>query len=248
MVLVCAILSLLYICVGHGQAYPMRWCTTSAEEQTKCGAFIKVVNDSNVEVSCVQADSVIQCMEKIENGDADLITLDGGEVYLAGKKYGMVRVVNEQYVTAIITLAVAVAMLNSTVTMKNLKGKKTCHTGAGKTSVPSLTPNKELLGIRPLSNGVVVFSRCQKSRIDTQERNPQWNLCERMCPSECRLPCKYSGYSGALQVVLMDGVGEVAFVKHTTVMENVNASDASNYRYLCNDGSRAGTYFFKNWG
>ena len=62
----------------------MRWCTTSAEEQTKCGAFIKVVNDSNVEVSCVQADSVIQCMEKIENGDADLITLDGGEVYLAG--------------------------------------------------------------------------------------------------------------------------------------------------------------------
>ena len=70
------------------------------------------------------------------------------------------------------------------------------------------------------------------------------NLCEPMCLSECKAAGKYSGYSGAFKC-LMDGVGEVAFVKHTTVMENVNASDASNYRYLCNDGSRAGTYFFK---
>ena len=42
--------------------------------------------------------------------------------------------VNEQYGYGDYYFAVAVAKLNSTVTMKNLKGKKTCHTGAGKTS------------------------------------------------------------------------------------------------------------------
>ena len=62
----------------------MRWCTTSDKEQTKCNAFIAVVNDSNVNSSCVQAASAIQCMEKIQNGDADLVTLDGGEIYRAG--------------------------------------------------------------------------------------------------------------------------------------------------------------------
>ena len=33
---------------------------------------------------CVQAANAIECMKKIQNGDADLITLDGGEIYTAG--------------------------------------------------------------------------------------------------------------------------------------------------------------------
>ena len=68
-----------------------------------------------------------------------------------------------------------------------------------------------------------------------------------MCPSECKTTGKYSGYSGAFKC-LMDGVGEVAFVKHTTVMENVNGSDASKYRYLCTDGTMKGTYYIFKTG
>ncbi|KAJ7387753.1 negative regulation of tumor necrosis factor (ligand) super member 11 production [Desmophyllum pertusum] len=75
----------------------------------------------------------------------------------------------------------------------------------------------------------------KSSKIDSTGKNPS-NLCEPMCPSECKTTGKYSGYSGAFKC-LMDGVGEVAFVKHTTVMENVNGSDASKYRYLCTDGT-----------
>jgi len=64
----------------------MRWCTTSNEEQTKCTDFkaelVKIDNATNPE--CVQAENAVECMQKIVDGTADLITLDGGDVYKAG--------------------------------------------------------------------------------------------------------------------------------------------------------------------
>ena len=57
------------------------------------------------------------------------------DVIFLGTKYGMAPVVAEEYGYGAYYYAVAVAKAeNSTVTMKTLKGKKTCHTGAGKTS------------------------------------------------------------------------------------------------------------------
>ena len=68
----------------------MRWCTKSSEETAKCNAFKtpleKLANESNlsVKLSCVQEKSAVDCMKKIKNGEADLITLDGGEIFIAG--------------------------------------------------------------------------------------------------------------------------------------------------------------------
>ena len=39
---------------------------------------------------------------------------------------------------------------------------------------------------------------------------------------------------------MMDGAGDVAFVKHTTVGDS--GVDASQYEYLCKDGTRSGVY------
>ena len=36
--------------------------------------------------NCVDGNDVGGCMKKIKNGEADLITLDGGEIYIAGKQ------------------------------------------------------------------------------------------------------------------------------------------------------------------
>ena len=71
----------------------MRWCTTSSAEQNKCNAFKdelrKLANDSTP--GCVQANNTIECMEKIQKGEADLITLDGGEIYTAGNTEKIIR-------------------------------------------------------------------------------------------------------------------------------------------------------------
>ena len=73
--------------LGHGHAFQMRWCTTSDEEQSKCHNFTEVLKkiDSTTEPGCVKAENAVECMKKISGGGADLITLDGGDVYKAGK-------------------------------------------------------------------------------------------------------------------------------------------------------------------
>ena len=65
----------------------MRWCTISNEEQSKCNDFKVVLEkiDNTSVPECVQAENAVTCMEKIKNGSADLITLDGGDIYKAGK-------------------------------------------------------------------------------------------------------------------------------------------------------------------
>jgi len=68
----------------------MRWCTTSANEKTKCDAFKPEIEklapgvSLSVTFSCVQGKDAVDCMQKIQKGEADLITLDGGEINLAG--------------------------------------------------------------------------------------------------------------------------------------------------------------------
>ena len=62
------------------------------KETAKCGEFKRHVErfasmtpNLDVAVKCVNASTPEKCIEKIKNGDADLVTLDGGDVYTAGK-------------------------------------------------------------------------------------------------------------------------------------------------------------------
>lgn len=65
----------------------MRWCTISDEEQSKCNDFKEVLQkiDNTSSPGCIQAENAVTCMAKIKKGEADLITLDGGDIYKAGK-------------------------------------------------------------------------------------------------------------------------------------------------------------------
>ena len=51
-------------------------------------ALPKVAQMVGAEITpnCVDGNDVDGCMKKIKNGEADLITLDGGEIYIAGKQ------------------------------------------------------------------------------------------------------------------------------------------------------------------
>ena len=73
--------------LGHGHAFSMRWCTISDQEQMKCTDFKEALEKiyNATSLGCVQADNAVTCMNEIYKGNADLITLDGGDVYKAGK-------------------------------------------------------------------------------------------------------------------------------------------------------------------
>lgn len=59
-------------------------------EGAKCAQFIKhaemtaQTKSLPVAVECVNASTHEKCIEKIKSGDADLVTLDGGDIYAAG--------------------------------------------------------------------------------------------------------------------------------------------------------------------
>lgn len=77
---------------GLGEGFEMRWCTISTEETSKCNHFKRAINivvpkgKLSVDFSCVQGSKAVDCMEKIKSGQADLITLDGGEIFTAGNQ------------------------------------------------------------------------------------------------------------------------------------------------------------------
>ena len=79
----------------------------------------------------------------------------------------------------------------------------------------------------------------KQQAYDAKKNNPD-SLCA-LCKDECQKEGKYSGYSGAFDC-MDDDVGQVAFVKHTTVKENKPGNE-SNYQYLCKDGTRKGMHY-----
>ena len=64
-----------------------RWCVISTMEMEKCENMIMAFSARNLkpELNCIRADSVRECMDKIAEGDADMVTLDAADIYTAGK-------------------------------------------------------------------------------------------------------------------------------------------------------------------
>ena len=79
----------IYFLVFSAEIY-FRWCALPGEK-TKCDDFMKHVNMTAqnmslaVKTSCVDGTDPDDCMEKIKNSEADLVTLSGGDTYSAGK-------------------------------------------------------------------------------------------------------------------------------------------------------------------
>ncbi|XP_015772337.1 PREDICTED: melanotransferrin-like [Acropora digitifera] len=246
--------AIVFLASGHMHTIPMRWCVLSDQEYAKCmdmeNAVDKVAEElsMNVTFSCVNGTNAGDCMTKIKAGSADLVTLDGGDIKTAGMNHSLVPIVGEDYYNlpglegASYKAVAVVKKNNSDITFKKLKGKTSCHTGAGKTAGWNV-PIGTLLRLKLMeqdescnayvSAGKFFYESCVPDVKD--KYSAATNLCAK-CPWQCSTSSgNYSGYSGAFKC-MMDGAGDVAFVKHTTVGDV--GADASQYEYLCKDGTR----------
>uniref|UniRef100_A0A452T790 Melanotransferrin n=1 Tax=Ursus maritimus TaxID=29073 RepID=A0A452T790_URSMA len=240
----------------------VRWCTTSDPEQQKCSDMSKAFQEAGIQPSvlCIQGTSADHCVQLIAR-EADAITLDGGAIYEAGKEHGLKPVVGEVYDQEVGTsyYAVAVVKRNSPVTINTLKGVKSCHTGINRTvgwNVPvgylvesgrlSVMGCDVLKAVSDYFGGSCVpgagetsysESLCRLCRGDTAGEG----VCDKS-PLE-----RYYDYSGAFRC-LAEGAGDVAFVKHSTVLENTDGKTlpswgqallSQDFELLCRDGSRA---------
>ncbi|XP_056276208.1 serotransferrin-like isoform X1 [Pseudoliparis swirei] len=226
--------------VSAAPATNVRWCVTSAKELEKCAALAAAAPV----FSCVRKTSALTCIEAIKADQADAVTLDGGDIYIAGlNNNGLQPIIAEDYgISASDTCyyGVAVVKKGTTFGLRDLQGTKSCHTGLNKSAgwnIPIGTLVSMGLiqweGIEDEAVVKAVGKYFSASCVPGATRGS--NLCQ-LCRGDCSKSHTepYYDYSGAFQC-LKDGAGDVAFVKHLTVPE----SEKANYELLCKDNTRA---------
>ncbi|KAK6478511.1 serotransferrin-2 [Huso huso] len=228
----------------------VRWCNKSPQEQRKCEAL----KTATGHFTCLEKSNTMQCIEAIKAGMADAITLDGGDIYEASlANHDLHPIIAEDYgETSSDTCyyAVAVVKKGSGFSFSELEGKKSCHTGLGKSAgwnIPIGTlvsegilkwegPEKEQIESGPKLkwfSSSKPFSKFFSASCCTRSSQGRVNkgLCE-LCQL-ISFTRNLTHYEGAFKC-LKDGKGDVAFVKHLTVKD----ADPNVYELLCKDGSR----------
>jgi melanoma-associated antigen p97 len=237
-----------------------RWCCLNAAEYMKCIDWrngLHSANRTNVLLECVLATDKFDCFKKIFEDRADLMTADAGEVYTAGKFYNLQPISTEIYTAGPTQpmhseyYAVAVVKRGSGMSINRLRGSNSCHGGVGTSSgwnMPiSTLIEKQLLEIVDCNNHVKAATRFFNKMCAPDALNVQFNptgdnptsaceLCRgRIGSTFCTNQDPYAGPIGAMYC-LIDGGGDVAFVKHTTINElaAINRSiNVNDFELLC---------------
>ncbi|TKS79821.1 Serotransferrin Precursor [Collichthys lucidus] len=231
--------------VSAAPANTVKWCLKSDQEYQKCLAL----RAKAPAFACVRKDNTLDCIIAIKAGEADAITLDGGDIYTAGlNNYDLQPIIAEDYGSASDTCyyAVAVVKKNSGFFIKDLQGKKTCHTGLGKSAGWNI-PIGTLLSMNLLQWSGVEDSPVEEAAANYFQAScapgaaagsKLCQLCKGDCSRSHREP--YYDYDGAFQCLVEDA-GQVAFVKHLTVP----AAEKDKYELLCKDNTRASIDSYK---
>ncbi|XP_042352937.1 transferrin-a [Plectropomus leopardus] len=232
----------------------IKWCAVSKAETDKCDVWsINSIADGTTAIECQNAATVEECLKKIMRKEADAMAVDGGQVYTAGK-CGLVPALVEQYQEDLCSAsgaqassyyAVAVVKKDSGVTWENLQGKRSCHTGVGRTAGWNVP-----MGRIHAQTGDCDFTKFFSSGC-APGSNPDSPFCTQCAgsgkavgdDSKCKASAdeQYYGYAGAFRC-LVENAGDVAFIKHTTVDENTggknaaawaSALNAEDYQLIC---------------
>ncbi|GFY45775.1 transferrin [Trichonephila inaurata madagascariensis] len=242
-------------------------CVTSPEEKKKCEDYSKAAEAQDLfpDIRCIETISKAACMEHVKQDNSQLLVLDGGDVYKAGRYYGLQPIASELYNGSDATYY-AVAVMRSVsdvLTLSQLRGLRSCHTGMGRTAGWVMP-----VGVL-LSEGLLQETNCNHAEAmadfffagscvpgaNDSKTNPgrvrSDDLCRHCigddlgmhkCARDSRE--RYSGYAGAFRC-LAEGRGDVAFVKHKTVPDYTDGHGkeawtrdllSSDFQLLCDVG------------
>src|SRR6218665_2424329 len=249
----------------------LRVCTISKNEFKKCRDWQKAVAgiySLDYDLECHQTDGKHQCMQMIEDQKVDLVGLDPGEVYIAGRYHSLVPILYEQYAPTNQTGFYAVAVVktsepNPILDLKDLRNRKACFGGVGQIAgwvLPIVQLlEKNLIDVvdcnNIIQNAANFFapSCAPNALIDKNNpigTNPQ-SMCSLCAGGKCEGNDLYANSDGAL-LCLTSGGGEVAFVRHTAVEQLVRTGRfrRQDFQLLCPNGLRnsVDSYQQCNWG
>lgn len=244
----------------------LNWCVVSTEEIWKCGEMGTAFRSKNLkpEIQCISAKTKEECMEMIQKKEIDVVALGGADIYIAGKTYGLVPAAGEGFSAednnnAYYAVALVKRNPSNAFTINDLKGKKSCHTGLGRTAgwnIPiGMLVKKGFINPRDCNIPQAVSEFFSASCVPSAEQgNYPSTLCQ-LCigdnngNNKCSASSqeRYYSYNGAFRCLAEDA-GDVAFVKHSTVFENTDGKNteswardlkSSGFQLLCRNGARA---------
>ncbi|OCT78885.1 hypothetical protein XELAEV_18029975mg [Xenopus laevis] len=248
-------LGMLALCLAIQKEKQVRWCVKSNSELKKCKDLVDTCKNKEIKLSCVEKSNTDECFTAIQEDHADAICVDGGDVYKGSlQPYNLKPIMAENYGSHTETdtcyYAVAVVKKSSKFTFDELKDKKSCHTGIGKTAgwniIIGLLLEKKLLkwagpDSETLEKAVSKFFKA--SCVPGAKEPKLCQLCagikEHKCSRSNNEP--YYNYAGAFKC-LQDDQGDVAFVKQSTVPEEFH----KDYELLCPDNTRKSIKEYKN--
>ncbi|KAL4859021.1 putative N-acetyl-gamma-glutamyl-phosphate reductase [Chlorella vulgaris] len=211
------------------------WCMPVAA--TDAGAL----TTCNAAFSCVAGGDANGCQKMVADGDADLVVLGGSTQLPANTNLGLEPIAAEYYGLKDGVEYYSVAVVNKdfcsgTKSFKDLKGKRSCHTGYRKTAgwmmpvgiltadgtIPRVDSND---AVQADAESVASFfsTTCAPSTSDDFAEGPMLGggkfdgLCTG-CKGDCTVNDNYADYAGSLRC-LMEDAGDVAFVKQSTPVE-----------------------------
>ncbi|XP_023195692.1 melanotransferrin [Xiphophorus maculatus] len=240
----------------------IRWCTVSEPEQKKCQAMSQAFSKVSIRpsISCINGPAVQGCIQKLQKKEVDALSMSGTDIYNAMKTatFKMAASESKNGDTSSYYAVAVVKKSDSAINVNNLAGKRSCHTGKGRTAGWNMPLGylmdqgfMSVMGC-DISKGVANFFNASCIPGANEAGDPA-SLCQ-LCKGDgegqhkCEMSEQemYYSYEGAFRC-LVDGAGQVAFTKHTTVAENTDGRGptwahsllSSNYELLCRDGTRA---------
>ncbi|KAI8423112.1 hypothetical protein MSG28_014195 [Choristoneura fumiferana] len=261
------------------------WCTTSIPEQAKCEKLMKIAQldrglfgPDYIELQCKRAFDTEECMSWVDQGEASLLALDAGEVYVAGRYHSLVPIMQElygrgepyQYAVAVINKG-GLPHIQPGAGLYGLRGARACFPGVGSLAgwvMPIHTLMQEGgLKITDCNNHVksaieYFGDSCAPNSLKDMY-NPIGDNPDKLCKLcvggagvRCTLADPHAGYEGALRCLLSNGTGDIAFVRDTTVQHALLSRkilgpvSEDRFELLCRDGSRRAVTEWEecNWG
>ncbi|XP_067641456.1 transferrin [Eurosta solidaginis] len=238
-----------------------------------CLDLLKDPSEAGIHMECVAGRDRIDCLDKINQRKADVLASEPEDMYVAyhtkNQDYRVVSEIRTKFDKDADFRYEGVILVKRNLNIKSLKelrGKKSCHTGFGRNvgyKIPiTKLKNTQILKVsadpdvtateRELKALSEFFT--QSCLVGTYSPHPETDrllkkkysnlcaLCEK--PEQCNYPDNYSGYDGAIRC-LDKGKGEVAFTKVQFIKKyfglkpgTTAEGDPSEFEYLCEDGTR----------
>lgn len=135
-------LSFAQIPYDENKSKVLKWCTISDEEFWKCGNFTNAIerdrqlfDSALMDLQCVKAYDTDECIKMVDAEKAHIMTLDAGEVFIAGRYFSLVPIMQETLDGGLSNYyAVAVVKADTLPDVhhiRDLRNKKACFAYVG---------------------------------------------------------------------------------------------------------------------